>query len=187
VLVDLGTGDGRYVLATAAREPDSLVIGIDPAVASMERTSRRAGRRTRRRGPGNVLFVMAAAEALPAELAGVADAVTVHMPWGSLLAGILAGEGPVVSGIARLTRPGGTVTVLVSVTAHDRVGARAQFDAREIARLAARYPDAGLKLEDARAATDAEIRASHSSWAKRLSRGSRTYWRLRFRRGREPA
>ena len=60
VAIDLGTGDGRFALAAAATDP---------------------------RGLANALFVVAAAEALPPELDGLAD-----------LAGASAGHGLAVTG-----------------------------------------------------------------------------------------
>jgi 16S rRNA (adenine(1408)-N(1))-methyltransferase len=85
VIVDLGTGDGRYVLATAAACPDRLVIGVDANAAAMADAARKATARSGKPGkPGgglpNALFVVAAVEALPVELAGVADLVTAHFP-----------------------------------------------------------------------------------------------------------
>jgi hypothetical protein len=67
------------------------VIGIDANAASMADASRRAARPVKRGGLPNALFVVAAAENLPSELGGWAEAVTVHFPWGSLLRGLLAG------------------------------------------------------------------------------------------------
>ncbi len=78
--IDLGTGDGRHVLAAAAAEPDRLVVGIDANAAAIAEASRRAAAKPGRGGLPNALFVVAAAEALPRELDGVADLVTAHFP-----------------------------------------------------------------------------------------------------------
>lgn len=60
--VDLGTGDGRHVLAAAAERPDALVIGVDANAAAMAEASRRAERRG---ALPNALFAVAAAEHPP--------------------------------------------------------------------------------------------------------------------------
>ena len=60
--LDLGTGDGRHVLATAAKRPDTLVIGVDANAAAMAEASRRAARRG---ALPNALFAVAAAEHPP--------------------------------------------------------------------------------------------------------------------------
>jgi 16S rRNA (adenine(1408)-N(1))-methyltransferase len=62
VTIDLGTGDGRYVLRTAAERPDTLAIGLDANAAAMAASARRA---TRRDALPNALFAVVAAEHPP--------------------------------------------------------------------------------------------------------------------------
>jgi 16S rRNA (adenine(1408)-N(1))-methyltransferase len=62
VALDLGTGDGRHVLALARARPDTLVIGVDANAAGMAEASRRAARRGTL---PNALFAVAAAEHPP--------------------------------------------------------------------------------------------------------------------------
>jgi 16S rRNA (adenine(1408)-N(1))-methyltransferase len=62
VAIDLGTGDGRAVLAAAAGRPDALVIGVDASADAMVEASRRAARRG---ALPNALFAVAAAEHPP--------------------------------------------------------------------------------------------------------------------------
>jgi 16S rRNA (adenine(1408)-N(1))-methyltransferase len=91
----------------------------------------------------------------------------VHFPWGSLLRGILGHDAAVLAGVAQLLAPGAEATALVSVVARDGVPA-----VPSPAELASAYARHGLSLAEARAATPAEIAASHSSWAKRLRPGT---------------
>jgi 16S rRNA (adenine(1408)-N(1))-methyltransferase len=79
-MIDLGTGDGRFVLATASDHPDRLVVGIDASAAAMAEASRRAAANPRRGGRPNALFVVAGAEALPPELDGAAEWLTAWFP-----------------------------------------------------------------------------------------------------------
>jgi 16S rRNA (adenine(1408)-N(1))-methyltransferase len=179
-VIDLGTGDGRSVLATAAACPDVLAIGVDADATSMAEASRRAARRG---GWPNALFVVAAAESLPAELDGLAASLTVHFPWGSLLHGLLRADPKILAGMARVTRPGAAVTVLLSVTVRDHVAGLDTFDARAIERIGHCYAAYGLALMEGRPATAEDVVATHSTWAKRLGVGvRRSAWLLRFRR-----
>jgi 16S rRNA (adenine(1408)-N(1))-methyltransferase len=171
------------VLTTSAAHRDLLVIGVDADAGSMVEASRRAARATKRGGLPSALFVVAAAEALPAELNGRAAALTVHFPWGSLLRGLLDADPAIVGSIARVTRPGATVTMLLSVTERDRSIGRDWLDERTFAALAPRYAAHGLLLREVRPATVEEVSQSHSSWAKRLGAGiSRPVWFVRFER-----
>lgn len=164
----MGTGDGRAVIAAAAAAPRTLVIGIDADAASMAESARRAARPPRRGGLANALFAVAAAEAMPGELAGVADRVTVTLPWGSLLRGVLGREASVAAGLAALLRPAATLEILLAPSPRDRLDGL-PTDPGEVAQaVAGAFGLVGLQLAEARLATEAELRATNSTWAKRL-------------------
>jgi 16S rRNA (adenine(1408)-N(1))-methyltransferase len=165
VAVDLGTGDGRRVLATAARQPDTLAIGVDANAAAMADSSRRAWRG--RAALPNALFAVAAAERPPEALHGLAGSLTVNFPWGSLLRGILGEDEPVLAGVARLMAPGAEGVVLLSVMRRDRL----PLPVPALASLSPVYERHGLDLVEMRPATPEEVAASGSSWAKRLRAG----------------
>jgi 16S rRNA (adenine(1408)-N(1))-methyltransferase len=161
------------VLATAAAQPDRLVVGVDANAAGMATASRRAAARPSRGGLPNALFVVAAAEALPAELDGVAGLVTVHFPWGSLLRGLLGADPAIMSGLTRVLRPGATLQLLVSSTVRDRGAGAAPIQAATLDTLAESYATWGLAVTRLRPATVADVAAAHSSWGKRLGAGTR--------------
>jgi 16S rRNA (adenine(1408)-N(1))-methyltransferase len=142
-----------------------------------------AWRRVQRQRLDNVLLVVARAEELPPALAGAADATTVHFPWGSLLRGVLEREAAVAGGLARITKPGGSVTVVLSVTDHERALGLPVPDERLGQALAGGYAAHGLTLVEWRPATGQEVEATRSSWAKRLDAGGRRpAWLLRLTR-----
>ena len=144
--------------------------------------SRRAAAKPSRGGLPNALFVGAAAEALPAELEGVANLVTVHFPWGSLLRGLLGADPATMTGLTRVLRPGATLQLLVSSMVRDRGVGVAPIQAATLHALAASYATWGLAVTEARPATVADVAAAHSSWGKRLGVGTRRpAWLLRAR------
>jgi len=174
LVIDVGTGGGRAVLATAAAQPEALVVGLDADAASMVDASRRAAAAATRGGRPNASFVVAAAEDLPGPFEAMADEVTVRFPWGSLLRGAVGGAGPVATGLARLLRPGGTLLLLLALKPKDG------FDdllplIEEPALLAERlqvvYAPLSLAVDECRSATSAEVADAHSSWARRLRVG----------------
>jgi 16S rRNA (adenine(1408)-N(1))-methyltransferase len=170
-------------VTTATACPDTLIIGVDASADGMAEASRRAARPAKKGGLPNALFVVAAAESLPAELDGRADALTVHFPWGSLLRGLLAPDPTMLSGLARVTRPGADLTILLSVTPRDNIPGLDVLGERTLCALAPAYAAQGLLLVEARLAAAADLARSHSTWAKRLAAGSaRTAWLMRLRR-----
>jgi 16S rRNA (adenine(1408)-N(1))-methyltransferase len=175
------------VLATAAAQPDRLVVGVDASAAAMAQASRRAAATPRRGGLPNALFVVAAAEALPPQLDGLADAVTVHFPWGSLLRGLLRADPAVMAGLTRVMRPGATLSMLLSSTDRDRGAGVAPLREPAVRALAAAYAGWGLTVGEARPATAADVAAAHSTWGKRLGAGGRRpAWLLRARLDHHP-
>jgi 16S rRNA (adenine(1408)-N(1))-methyltransferase len=181
VIIDLGCGDGRAVLATAAAEPGSLIIGIDAAPAAMAESSRRAARSAKKGGLSNAVFLAAGAGALDGVLDASADLVTVLFPWGSLLEGVLGLDRIIADVIARLVKPGGRLLLLLSITPRDGVPGLACFDELALAEVAGRWRGRGFELCDARLASMTELRASGSTWARRLAAGQdRQAWRLEF-------
>ena len=182
MIIDLGTGDGRAALALAQSQPKTLVIGVDADAASMAETSRRIARASARGGIPNLVFVVAAAESPPAELIGLADEVRILFPWGSLLRGVLGRDERVALGIAAVARPGGRVSATVSVTPADGVGDVHALDAATIANVDSRLRTAGLRLTRNRRVDREEVRATRSTWGRRLLGGAahRPVWRLEF-------
>lgn len=117
------------------------------------------------------MFVVAAAEALPRDLCGGVNELTIQFPWASLLRGTLAFDPAAAVGIAGLLAPGGWLTAIVATAARDRLmGIPAADELLDGAGpdLRRRWNRYGLELTDIRAATAGEIAASGSSWAKRL-------------------
>ncbi len=166
--VDVGTGDGRAVLAAAAAEPRTLVIGIDAVAASMAEASRRAARPPARGGLPNALFLVAAAEALPAELGGAASVVRVILPWGSLLRGCLGAEPAVARGLARLLGPDGTLELFLAPSPGDRLDGLPTEPPAVIAAVGRAFAPDRLHVVEGRRATADGLRASGSTWSRRL-------------------
>ena len=149
----------------------------------MAEVSRRAARPAGRGGVPNALFVVAAAERPPIELLGIADEVTINFPWGSLLRGALACDDAAARGIAALLKPGTRLSVLVSVTARDALELPALDDPGASTELAGRWANHGLRLDSLCPATDSDVAATRSSWARRLGVGrARPAWRIVLRR-----
>jgi len=135
-------------------------------------------RRASRHAPANAIFVVATADALPAELGGAVSELSVHFPWGSLLKGLVAPSPEVLEGIARTLRPGGTLTALLSLTERD---GGTPLGEGSLDRQA--YGCRGLRVVEWRPATTKEIIDSDSSWAKRLhANGARPSYLLRVSR-----
>jgi 16S rRNA (adenine(1408)-N(1))-methyltransferase len=137
----------------------------------MAEASARASRTPRKGGVPNALFLAAAAEAIPDELTGLGDLVTVRFPWASLLRGVVGRDDDVAGGVASLVAPGGTLEVMLAPAARDRLEGLPTEPDGIVEAVRAAFEPRGLRLVEARKASTDEIVASHSTWAKRLLGG----------------
>jgi 16S rRNA (adenine(1408)-N(1))-methyltransferase len=188
IVMDIGTGDGRYVSAAARANPNKFFIGIDANVKPLEKPSMKATRKANKGGLPNAMFVQAAIEFLPEEFAGVADEIHIHFPWGSLLKAVATGDAEILASLRNIAAKDCLLEILIGVDA-DR-------DASELARLnipvlndsyfrnvlASRYNSAGFRTVEIRQLSRDEWSKLETSWARKLSSGaSRTVTLLVFR------
>lgn len=187
MILDLGTGNGKAVLRRARREPSALVIGLDADAAAMRAASARAARSPSKGGLPNALFLAAAAEELPGLPSGAVDLVTVVLPWGSLLRGLVRAEPDLLAGLTGCLREGGELELLLSVGPRDRSAGVTEFDRRAADVLIGDLKTRGLYATAVRQATPDDVDRLSSSWAKRLGvPNRRVAWLLRFCRPGEP-
>jgi len=160
VLLDLGAGDGRYVLDRARREAGCFVIGVDACREHLREPSRRA--------PHNALFVIANALQLPDELNGIANEITVNFPWGSLLRALLDGDRALLGGIERVSLPAAQLCVRLNISALAEAGVALDHGVELVRRA---FDANGFLSQRPRTLGQAELRSLASSWAKRLAYG----------------
>jgi 16S rRNA (adenine(1408)-N(1))-methyltransferase len=162
VLIDVGTGDGRYVLHVARTSPTWFAVGVDACRDNLRKVSRKA--------PSNALYVIANALALPKEeLDGMASKVTINFPWGSLLTGLLNGEPVLLEGLLAISRPGATLEVRLNAGALAEAGYTLESGG---ARIRQALHEGGFEVAGDLLRLDArQLRQCPTTWAKRLAYG----------------
>lgn len=162
ILIDLGTGDGRFVRTIAQAQPATFAIGVDACRENLRAESLRT--------PPNALYLIANALALPAELNGLATHLTVNFPWGSLLEALLGSEPACVGRLAALARPGARTRVEVRLNAGAlaEAGWPLEDGARRVRQV---LRAAGFSVEPPVALGVRELRACPTTWARRLAFG----------------
>ncbi|WP_437680197.1 class I SAM-dependent methyltransferase [Sorangium sp. So ce131] len=182
VLIDVGTGDGRFVYRSAGAHPDTFCIGVDPAGERMREVSWRASRKVARGGRPNALFVVASVQTLPEELSGLAHTLTLNFPWASLLSALVLPEPPVLEALRRLVRPGGELIALLNQSVFDdrpyatRLGLPELSDAWIEETLRPAYLAAGFAIRETRM-VEGEV-PHQTSWGQHLTLASGRRTRL---------
>ena len=174
VIIDIGTGDGRFVYQSARQNSNKFYIGIDPNTQPLEKISEKIHRKPAKGGAPNVLFIQAAVEDLPAELNDVADEVHVHFPWGSLLRAVATGNVAVLQNLRRICAQGALLEVVIGL---DPVRDRSEIDRLGLTpptlefidnELIPNYAAAGFEIVERGILGAAECPEFNTSWAKRL-------------------
>ena len=174
VIIDIGTGDGRFVYQSARRNPNKFYIGIDPNTSPLEKISEKIHRKPAKGGAPNVLFIQSALEDLPDELDGVANEVHVHFPWGSLLRAVVSGEIEMLRNLRRICAAEALLEVVI--------GLDPERDKSEIERLGIEpltlnviddvlrpnYGAAGFEIVERGVVAASEWPEFETTWAKRL-------------------
>lgn len=179
MVIDVGTGDGRFVCLSARQNPDKFFIGIDANAGALAKLSEKIHRKPAKGGLANALFVQAAVEDLPCELNGIASEVYVNFPWGSLLRTVAAGDLGVLSNLRRIAAPEAALKVFMSF---DPERDRAEIERLGLTPVTAefletvlkpRYLAAGFEMLECGVLSTSEWPELRTSWAQRLQDNDR--------------
>lgn len=173
--VDLGAGTGSFAYKLAKANPRTLVLAADANADALREISRKASLKPAKGGVPNLLCARYALEdAVHGELNGFADALSVILPWGSLLAAVVKPEvGEGLSLLRSLLKPGGRFEILFGYSEKTDPGPVKELSLpsltsarlRELVRL---YAEAGLRAQATPVSLD-ELKAVPSEWAKKLA------------------
>jgi len=178
IVLDIGTGDGKYILKSARSAPTTFFIGIDPSAQVMEESSKKINRKISKGGVTNALFVLSRVENLPHELDGIAEEIHINMPWGSLLEGLIMGEQIVLQNITRVAKPDAKLEILINYSIFH--GERVSQDMSHLPLLTYEYIDeylsdkylnAGLVIVERELVGKNDIVNMNTVWAKKLAYG----------------
>jgi 16S rRNA (adenine(1408)-N(1))-methyltransferase len=174
VIVDIGTGDGRYVYRSARANPDRFYIGIDVQRKALEKVSVKLHRKPDKGGLPNALFLQAPVEDLPEELTSVADEIHIHFPWGSLLRAVAVGDEDTLGGLRRIAAPGAWLEIVIGVDEYRDSAEATRLVLPPLSEdyvetvLKPRYSAAGFSIEESEMAAPGEWPELDTTWAKRL-------------------
>jgi trans-aconitate methyltransferase len=160
IILDLGTGDGRYARFLAETHPRWFVIGVDTCRENLREHSQTK--------LTNLLFVIASAQDLPSELAGLVSHIAINFPWGSLLESLLAADPNLLRGLKSISRTGASLAMRLNSGALAEAGKTLDAGADKIYY---NLRQSGWQLEHPATMDANALKTFPSTWAKRLAFG----------------
>jgi 16S rRNA (adenine(1408)-N(1))-methyltransferase len=174
IVIDIGTGDGRFVSAMARANPNKFFIGIDANVKPLEKPSMKATRKPKKGGLPNVMFVQAAVQDLPEELNGIADEIHIHFPWGSLLRAVANGEADVLHALRTIAAPNCLIEIIIGIDPERDKAELKRLDVPDLSEkyvrrdLMEKYERCGFLIREYGELGPTEWSDLETSWARRL-------------------
>jgi hypothetical protein len=160
IILDLGTGDGRYVHTLAMEHPSWFIIGVDPCRENLHEHSQAKLQ--------NMLFVIASAQHLPTELNRLVSHVTINFPWGSLLESLLNGDSNLMNGLESISQSTTSVDLRLNSGALAEAGTTLEAGVEKIYNNLIR---SGWQIERPVVVNVNALRRFPTTWAKRLAVG----------------
>jgi len=160
VILDLGTGDGKFAFHYARAFPRHFVIGVDACRENLREHS--SAKLT------NMLFVIASAQDLPCELNGLVSHITINFPWGSLLESLLDGDPRLMCGLESVSSSVTTLDIRLNGGALAEVGTTLAAGAKEIYNSLLQF---GWQINTPVMMNVQTLRTFPTTWAKRLAFG----------------
>lgn len=173
-IIDLGTGDGRFVYENALRNPKNFYIGIDPAEKQLLIYSKKSVRKNL----NNSLFVVGSIEVFPVELYKLADEIYINLPWGSLLEKIINPDDLLFDLFNKLLKTGGKINILFGYVPELEPGLTKKLNLPEIDKeyvqdiLLSKYKKNGYETVSFEQLNRETIKKNNTTWSKKLTFGN---------------
>jgi trans-aconitate methyltransferase len=160
IILDLGTGDGRYARTLAEKNSRWFVIGVDSCRENLREHSRAK--------LPNLLFIIASAQELPRELDGLISQITINFPWGSLLESLLVNDAKLMRGLKSVSRPKALLDLRMNGGALAKIGKTLEAGAD---RVFYNLLQSGWQVDQPMMMDTSALKKFPSTWAKRLAFG----------------
>jgi len=160
IILDLGTGDGKFTFHYAQIFPNHFVIGLDSCRENLHEYSRTK--------LPNLLYVIANAQHLPCELHGLISHIHINFPWGSLLQSLLNGDANLFCGLEKISSPNALINLHLNTGALNEQGWTLLNGVDQIQENLCR---AGWQIENPKEVNIQILKKFPSTWSKRIAFG----------------
>jgi len=173
VIIDIGTGDGRFVFKKALLKKDFFFIGIDPSEKQLLEYSKK----TVRKKLPNLIYAVGSVEQLPNELENVAQKIYINLPWGSLLSSVVSPNKEIINNIGNLLKDDGNLEITLGYHEQSEPSEIERLNLPELnenyinSNLVPIYKECGFELSSVEKIEKKDLKKIETTWSKKLSFG----------------
>lgn len=160
LILDLGTGDGKFAFHLADTFPNDFVIGLDSCRENLVEYSRAK--------LPNLLYIIANAQHLPYELHGLISQININFPWGSLLQSLLNGDANLFCGLEQISSPHTFINLYLNAGALNEQGWTLENGVDQIQINLMRM---GWQMDGQKEMNIQTLKKFPSTWSKRIAVG----------------
>jgi 16S rRNA (adenine(1408)-N(1))-methyltransferase len=174
VVLDIGTGDGRFVYKQAKANPNKLVIGIDPSQNQLEIYSKKS----LKDHLVNTLFLVGAAEDLLAGISNIANEIYINLPWGSLLMHVAGPSDWLIVRLRDLLKINGSLNITFGYSSDTEPKETERLLLEKLdenyikEKLVQAYTQNGFAFKTSETITKETLKNHETTWSKKLSFGN---------------
>jgi|GEM_PF-272196 len=185
IIIDIGTGNGKFVYKLAKQNHENFYIGIDSNINGLREYSRRIYNKPAKGGLFNIIYVLAYIENLPIELEGLADKIFINYPWGSLLAYLVNSDKKILKNITQISKQNAEISLLFNYSSKYEPISMNKFGIVDISsyhirkKMMPQYKKAGIIIKKFKKFSNEELQNSCDFWAKKIAFGRcRDIWEV---------
>lgn len=178
VVLDIGTGDGRYIYKNALNNPNDLFIGIDPA-QNLKEFQREINRKRLK----NAILINSSIENFKLERAELFDEIQIILPWGNLLKYCVSVDKEFFIKISKWLKKEGLINIIFGFNEEyeEKITKRLNLkdlNDNEVSFLKSNLESLeGLRLLNFQTLTPKNLKNFETTWSKKLNFGAnRTYF-----------
>jgi 16S rRNA (adenine(1408)-N(1))-methyltransferase len=160
LILDLGTGDGKFAFHYAQTFPNHFVIGLDSCRENLKEYSRA--------NVSNLLYVIANANSLPRELHGLISQININFPWGSLLQSLLSGDVNLFCGLEKISTSHASINLQLNSGA---LNEQSWTLPKGVDQIQVNLMRAGWQINQRKEMNIQTLKKFPSTWSKRLAYG----------------
>lgn len=172
-VLDIGTGDGRYVYKSALLNPNTLYIGIDPASNLKEYQ-----REINRKKLTNAILLKSSIENFDPKISSIFDQISVILPWGNLLKYVVIVDQDFFIKIASWMKPSSKLQIIFGFNEEleEKETKRlslTELTEKEVEFIKEKYHNLkDFKLEIFEEINNKDLKQFETTWAKKLTFGA---------------